>query len=168
MSGHAHCQLEGVVDALVITIMCRVNPASGAWLLQNSIQSNASARGALAGLRWGSETEIQPAMRSDSEPVAAAGAAAVTTSAAADDSAADDGLATALAPQARLAAAGGDTAAVDDWGQHPKSLYGSVASLAGKHACNVLNVQVSLIQLVGSTIWVSLGQQLDNHPMCCC
>jgi hypothetical protein len=106
----------------------------GAWLLQNSIQSNASARGALAGLRWGSETEIQPATRVDSACVPATGVAAATMPAATDDSVVAGPLAGAApAQEAQTVVADGGAAAVDDWGQHPKSLLGSVASLTGMH-----------------------------------
>lgn len=155
MSGHARCQLQGSRWGAHLSIECCANHACanhspGAWLLQNSIQSNASARGALAGLRWGSEMEIQPATRSDSAHVHAADGAGGSTTAAPDSSAADDGLAAAApSPEAQLAAADGGAAAGDDWGQHPRSILGSVASLTGAqgHERNVVSRGLSVREL---------------------
>jgi hypothetical protein len=113
----------------------RVSRSSGCVALQNSIQSNASARGALAGLRWGSETEIQPAPRSDSAPAGALvvdGAAAAPKAAPQGATDAVDSEAAAPQPGAttEFSADGGATE-LDDWGQHPNTRLGSVASLAG-------------------------------------
>ena len=149
---------------LTILCVCRVNHAFVVWLLQNSIQSNASARGALAGLRWGSETEIQPATRSDSAPRSAVAGAAVTTGAAPADSAAQDGLpAAASTPDSRLAAPDDNAAPVGDWGQHPKSLLGSVASLTGMQGYEH-NARSEGFQITGLTARYALRRWCCRQP----
>lgn len=87
---------------------------------QASIGSNASARGALAGLQWGSDTEIRPL------PAAAESAVPEERPAAA-------ALAAAASADTPTEAAAGAVAAIEaeDWGMHPRSHLGSVASLGG-------------------------------------